>query len=243
MWGANRLECRLALNTAAKFRSFVWTATRTAGPRAFYSDALGDDAVAWQGQAAHLLQKRQRPAAQSRRDGDDEVDSGEDSGDEEAAQHARLMAEEDDEAEKEAAEPAAERRVRLAKEMIAAMDAAHSRDGHARRPARVAMWSPKRSRRMLFGEPGAGGTARPLRCAARASLPRIFAGYAARASARRASRSRRTRALLSAAARMVRWSMEPSEREGDQAAWRARGCVPRGRRRRGRIAGCGGGEQ
>ena len=73
--------------------------------------------------------KRQRPAAQSRRDGDDEVDSGEDSGDEEAAQHARLMAEEDDEAEKEAAEPAAERRVRLAKEMIAAMDAAHSRDG------------------------------------------------------------------------------------------------------------------
>ena len=148
--------------------------------------------------------KRQRPAAQSRRDGDDEVDSGEDSGDEEAAQHARLMAEEDDEAEKEAAEPAAERRVRLAKEMIAAMDAAHSRDGQkeAGPSGDVVAEALEEDALRRAGR----WRHRAARCAARASLPRIFAGYAARASARRASRSRRTRALLSAAARMVRWS-------------------------------------
>ena len=61
---------------------------------------------------------------------DEELDSG-DSGDEEAAQHAALLA---DEAENDAVEePAEERRVRLAKEMIAAMDAAAARrrDGGA----------------------------------------------------------------------------------------------------------------
>jgi ribosomal RNA-processing protein 9 len=64
--------------------------------------------------------KRSRQAAL-----DEELDSG-DSGDEEAAQHAAMLAgeAEDDEELKESAE---ERRVRLAKEMIAAMDAAAAR--------------------------------------------------------------------------------------------------------------------
>ena len=73
--------------------------------------------------------KQKRP--KRGREEDEQLDSGEDSGDEEAAHHARLLA---DEAAKdeEAAEPAAERRVRLAKEMIAAMDAAASkRSGEA----------------------------------------------------------------------------------------------------------------
>ena len=62
--------------------------------------------------------------ARARNDAD-EVDSG-DSGDDEAAAHASLMFKEaaDEEAE---AEPAEERRVRLAKEMLAAMDQAASR--------------------------------------------------------------------------------------------------------------------
>ena len=57
----------------------------------------------------------------------EEVDSG-DSGDDEAAAHASLLAQEaaDEEAANEA-EPAEERRVRLAKEMLAAMDQAAAR--------------------------------------------------------------------------------------------------------------------
>ena len=68
-------------------------------------------------------------AKRARSGGDDEdIDSNEDSGDEEAAQHAQFLADED---AKATAEPAAERRVRLAKEMIAAMDTAAERRANA----------------------------------------------------------------------------------------------------------------
>lgn len=68
--------------------------------------------------------KNAKRVRRSRPELDDELDSG-DSGDEEAAQHAALLAGEPDEEEVE--ESAEERRVRLAKEMIAAMDAAETR--------------------------------------------------------------------------------------------------------------------
>lgn len=69
--------------------------------------------------------QRAKPPKRSRSALDEELDSG-DSGDEEAAQHAALLAAEADEdaSERETAE---ERRVRLAKEMLEAMDAAAAR--------------------------------------------------------------------------------------------------------------------
>ena len=80
----------------------------------------GGSAAAPSKKASGSKRSRQRSDALN-----EELDSG-DSGDEEAAQHAALLAGEADEDE-EVPESAEERRVRLAKEMIAAMDAAATR--------------------------------------------------------------------------------------------------------------------
>lgn len=81
------------------------------------------------GKASGPAGKKQRGGGRSarRQEADrDEVDSG-DSDEEEAAAHAALLSRNEEEEDALAAEPAEERRVRLAKDMLAAMDEAQAR--------------------------------------------------------------------------------------------------------------------